>query len=150
MGHLRGVSKPLPSLRAWRRAHDAVVGESENKPPYRRRPVAYDEDGFPVVPKRRQRTWAGLRWSEQRAVLRAARHGESHPDPAIAKAARDWARDVLAPRPPSRRLLDGLLRPLEDPFGGTLGQLLGERRAARRILAVGPPQQAGRHADDCP
>jgi hypothetical protein len=118
-----------------------VVGESAGKPQYRGELAAHDEDGFPVVPNHRQRTWVGLRWAEQRAVLRAARRGETHPDPAIAKAARDWAREVLAPRPPSRRLSDVLLRLVEDPFGGTLGLWLGERRAARRILAVEPPQQ---------
>jgi hypothetical protein len=145
----RGASRSV-SLRARAKAHHAVVGESENKPHDRRRPVAYDADGFLLVPKYRQRTWAGLRWSEQRAVLRAACRGEPHPDPAIAKAARDWARDVLTTRPRSRRLRDGLLRLLEDPFGGTLGQMFGERRAARRILAVNPPQQARHHAHDCP
>jgi hypothetical protein len=134
--------QPGPVHSAPGGGQDAVVGQSEEKPQYRPRPVVYDEDGFPEVPKYRQRTWVGLRWSEQRAVLRAARRGEIHSDPAIARAARDWARDVLAPRPPSRGLRDVLLRLFEDPFGGTLGQLFGERRAARRILAVGPPQQA--------
>ena len=127
-----------------------MVGKSEEKPQHRRGPVAHDEDGFPVVPKYRQRTWVGLSWSEQRAVLRAARRGETHPDPAIAKAARDWARQVLASRPASRGLRDVLLRLLEDSFGGTLGQLFGERRAARRILAVRPPQQAKPCAIDGP
>lgn len=70
--------------------------------------------------------------------LRAARGGESHPDPEIAKAARDWAHAVLAPRPPGGGLRDGLLRLLEDPFGGLLGQMFAERRAARRILSVKP------------
>lgn len=113
-----------------------MVGESEHQLHHRRMLVACDEDGFPVVPTYRQRTWVGLRWSEQRAVLRVARRGEAHPDPAIAKAARDWAREVMAPRAPSRRLRDVLLPLVEDPFGGTLGLWFGERRAARRILAV--------------
>ena len=91
----------------------------------------------PLVPRFRQRTWVGLRWAEQQAVVRAARRGETHPDQAIAKAARDWAREVLAPRPPSQRLRDVVFRLVEDPFGGTLGLWFGERRAARRILAVG-------------
>jgi hypothetical protein len=112
------------------------VDPAREQPKYQRRPVVYDDDGFPVVPKYRQRAWEGLSWSEHRAVLRAARRGESHPDPAIAKAARDWARAVLAPRTPSRGLRDALSRLLEDPFGGTLGQLFAERRAARRILGV--------------
>jgi hypothetical protein len=116
------------------------VGESTGKPQHRGESPTYDGDGFPVVLTYRRRTWVGLSWSEQRAVLRAARRGESHPDPAIAKAAREWARDVLAPRSPSW-LRNVPLRFLEDPFGGTLGQLFGERRAARRILAAGPPQQ---------
>ena len=120
------------------------VGEGEEEPQDGRRPLAFDEDGFPAVLKYRQRTWVGLQWSEQRAVLRAARRGESHPDPAVAKAARDWAHDVLAPRPPSRGLRDFLLTILSDPFGGTLGLVFGERRAARRILAVKPPQEARR------
>ena len=94
-----------------------------------------------MIPKYRQRTWVGLRRSEQRAVLRAAGRGESHPDPATAKAARDWAHDMLAPRPASRGLRNVRLRLVEDPFGGTLGQLFGERRAARRILAVKPSPQ---------
>jgi hypothetical protein len=101
--------------------------------------VVSDEDGLPVVPKYRQRTWVGLSWSEQRAVLRAARRGLTHPDPAVAKAARDWAREVRAPRPPSRGLRNFLLTLVEDPFGGTLGLKFSERRAARRILAVKPP-----------
>ena len=117
------------------------MGDSAGKPQGAGEPPAHDEDGFPVVPKYRQRTWVGLRGAEQRAALRAARRGEAHPDPAIAKAARDWARDVLAPGPPSRRLRDSLLRVVEDPFGGTLGLWFGERRAARRILAVEPPQR---------
>jgi hypothetical protein len=117
------------------------VGEGEEKPQYRPGPVVHDEDGPPVIPKYRQRTWVGLRRSEQRTVLRAARRGESHPDPATAKAARDWAHDMLAPRSPSRALWDVLLRLVEDPFGGTLGQLFGERRAARRILGVKPSPQ---------
>ena len=119
-------------------AHDAVVGKGEKQPHHRRRPTALDEDGFPVVPKYRQRTWAGLSWSEQRAVLRAARRGEMHVDPAITKAARDCAREVLTLRPSSRRLRDVLSRLAEDPFGGTLGLRFGERRAARRIVAVQP------------
>ena len=109
---------------------------------YRRKPVVYGDDGFPVVPRYRQRTWEGLRWSEQRAVLRAARSGNSHPDPAIAKAARDWAHTVLAPRTRSRGLLGILVSLIEDPFGGTLGGMSAERRAARRILAVRPPQKS--------
>jgi len=111
---------------------------------HRRRPVGYGDDGFPVVPKYRQRTWEGLRCSEQRAVLRAARRGNSHPDPAIAKAARDWAHAVLAPRTRSRGVLQILMSLVEDPFGGTLGGMFAEHRAARRILAVRPPQRADR------
>ena len=118
------------------------MDERNEMPDYRRRPVATDEDGFPVVPKYRQRTWIGMSASERRAVLRAARRGDSHPDPAMARAARDWAHDVLAPRPPARGLLDAVLRLVEDPLGGTLGQMFGDRRAARRILAVKPPQKA--------
>jgi hypothetical protein len=109
---------------------------------YRRKPDVFGDDGFPVVPKYRQRTWEGLRWSEQRAVLRAARRGDSHPDPAIAKAARDWAHAVLAPGTRSRGLGEALLRLIEDPFGGTLGGMFAERRAARRILALKPPQRS--------
>jgi hypothetical protein len=45
---------------------------------------------------------------------------------------------VLAFRP--RGLRNLVLRFVEDPFGGTLGLKLGERRAARRILAVKPPR----------
>jgi hypothetical protein len=115
------------------------VDRDDDRPVYRRKPTVYGDDGFPVLPKYRQRTWEGLRWSEQRAVLRAARRGDSHPDPAIAKAARDWAHAVLAPTTPSRGLLAVLLRLIEDPFGGTLGGVFAERRAARRILAVRPP-----------
>ena len=122
--------------------HDAMVGEGDGQPRYERRPAVIDEDSFPVVPRYRQRTWEGLSRSEQGAVLRAARRGESHPDPAIAKAARDWAQGVLAPSAPSRGPLNVLLRLLEDPFGGTLGQMFGERRAARRILAVQPLEDA--------
>ncbi|MGZ4617135.1 MAG: hypothetical protein ACXV3F_00080 [Frankiaceae bacterium] len=118
------------------------MGDGEDQPKYRRRPVTCDADGFPEVPKYRQRTWYGLRWSEQRAVLRAARRGQSHPDPAIAKAARVWAQAVLAPRPPARGLLEVLSRLLEDPFGGTLGGMFADRRAARRILRVKPPEVA--------
>lgn len=115
------------------------MGEHEGRLHHQCTPMALHEDGFPVVPKYRQRTWAGLSWSEQRAVLRAARRGEMHSDPAIAKAARDWAGGVVTPRPPSRRLRDTLLRLVEDPFGGTLGLWFGERRAARRIVAVQLP-----------
>ncbi len=110
---------------------------------YRCTPVVNGDDGFPVVPKYRQRTWEGLRWSEQRAVLRAARRGDSHPDPAIAKVARGWAHAVLAPRTHSRGVLRVLVSLVEDPFGGTLGGMFAERRAARRILAVRPSQEAG-------
>jgi hypothetical protein len=117
------------------------VDEGEDRPVYRRKPIVYGDDGFPVVPKYRQRTWEGLRWSEQRAVLRAARRGDSHPDPAIAKAARDWAHAVLARRTRSRGLLEALLHLIEDPFGGTLGGMFAERRAARRVLAVKPPHR---------
>lgn len=124
--------------------------DGREEKPNRQGTVAYGEDGFPVVPKYRQRTWAGLRWPEQRAVLRAARRGETHPDAATAEAARDWARDVLAPEPPSRALRQVLLRLVEDPFGGTLGQLFGERRAARRTLAVRPPRQAEHPRADRP
>ena len=123
-------------------SHDAGVDGGGDLPAYRRKPVVYGDDGFPVVPKYRQRTWEGLRWSEQRAVLRAARRGDRHPDPAIAKAARDWAHAVLAPRTRSRGLLEALLHLVEDPFGGTLGGMFAERRAARRILSVKPPQRA--------
>jgi hypothetical protein len=122
------------------------VDAAGEQPKYQRRPVVYDDDGFPVVPTYRQRTWEGLSWSEHRAVLRAARRSESHPDPVIAKAARDWARAVLAPRTRSRRLWDVLLSLLADPFGGLLGQGFAERRAARRILRVrrtGEPEHGG-------
>ena len=141
MGHIRVGPARLVGTRVVPKRHDAVVDQTEEQPKYRRRPVVYDNDGFPLVPKHRRRTWEGLSWSEHRAVLRAARRGESHPDPAIGKAARDWAQAVLAPKPPSRGLLDVLLRLLEDPFGGTLGQMFGERRTARCILAVKPPER---------
>jgi hypothetical protein len=118
------------------------VDAAGEQPKYQRRPVVYDADGFPVVPKYRQRAWEGLSWSQHRAVFRAARRGESHPDPAIAKAARDWARAVLAPRTRSRGLWDVISSLLEDPFGGLLGQGFAERRAARRILSVRPTREA--------
>jgi hypothetical protein len=114
----------------------------EDRQVYRRKPVVYGDDGFPVVPQYRQRTWEGLRWSEQRAVLRAARRGHSHLDPAIAKAARDWTYAVLTPRTDSRGLLEALMSLIEDPFGGTQGGMFAERRAGRRILAVRPPSRA--------
>ena len=103
--------------------------------------MALDPDGFPRVPAHRQRTWDGLSWAEQRQVLRAARRGQSHPYPAVADAARRWAREQLPPGP--RSLRDVLWALLSDPWGGTLGSLLGERRAARRILAVRPIPRAG-------
>ncbi|WP_100500213.1 hypothetical protein [Geodermatophilus chilensis] len=99
-----------------------------------------DPDGFPAVPKYRQRTWIGRTERQHRAVRRAARRGRSHPDPVIAKAARDWARGVLAPsRRRTRGLWELVLALVGDPFGGTLGTTLAERRVARRILAVEPP-----------
>ncbi len=101
-------------------------------------------DGFPVVPKYRQRTWIGLTEAQRREVRRAARRGQSHPDPAIAKAARDWAREVLAPRRPSGRVWDIFLTLVADPCGGSLGMLFAERRVARRILAVQPPARGNR------
>jgi hypothetical protein len=99
-----------------------------------------DADGFPPVPRHRQRTWYGLSWSEQRAVLRAARRRRSHPDPAVALAARVWAREVLAPTTASKSLGSAVLAFVTDPWGGTLGAFVGERRAARRILAARPPE----------
>ncbi|CAA9246961.1 MAG: hypothetical protein AVDCRST_MAG57-1837 [uncultured Blastococcus sp.] len=57
----------------------------------------------------------------------------------MALAARVWAREVLAPRPASRSLGSAVLALVTDPWGGTLGALVGERRAARRILAARSP-----------
>jgi hypothetical protein len=130
-------SAEVPSV-----SHDARVDMGDDRPVYRRKPTVYGADGFPVVPKSRQRTWEGLRWSEQRAVLRAARRGDSHPDPAMAKAARDWAHAVLAPRTRSRGPLAVLMSLIEDPFGGILGEMFAAARAARRILAVRPPPRS--------
>jgi hypothetical protein len=105
--------------------------------------MALDPDGFPLVPLHRRRTWYGLSWSEQRQVLRAARRGESHSDPAVAHAARTWAHEVPPPKEGARSLRSLLLALLSDPWGGTLGALLGDRRAARRILAARPPEPPG-------
>ena len=99
------------------------------------------------MPQHRLRSWEGLSWSQRRVVLRAARRGESHPDPAIAKAGRDWARAVLVPSATSRGVRDVVLRLVEDPFGGLLGRLSAERRAARRILRVRPRREPA-HPDD--
>jgi hypothetical protein len=88
-----------------------------------------DANGFPQVPSFRRRTWIGLSPTERRAALHAARRGQAHPDPAVARAARDWAQEVLNSRPGRLRSL--VFSFVEDPWGGTLGAKLGERRAAR-------------------
>ena len=91
------------------------------------------------VPLYRRRTWAGLSWSQQRAVLKAARRGEHHPDPVLADAARRWATEVLAPK--RVRALDATAVALlalvsETMTGGWLGSMFAERRAAKRILRL--------------
>lgn len=97
-----------------------------------------NEDDFPHVPKRKQRTWYGLSGAERRQVRKAARRGESHPDAVIALAAFSWASGVLAPQPWYAWplvILGGLL-----DGGGSIGMALSERRLAKRILRARPPR----------
>jgi hypothetical protein len=127
-----------------------VVGESDDKPQHRRKPVDHDEDAFPMVPKYRQRTWAGLRWSEQTAVLRAARRRETHPDPAIAKAARDWAREVLTPRPPREGREMFSCASWRTPSAERWGSCSGSAAPLAEYLLSDPSSRRSRPQTDCP
>lgn len=101
------------------------------------------------------REWRDLGRSRRRQVRRAARRGQSHPDPYVARLAQAWATQVLRehePRPSARdRLVDtglaaailaglgALLGPafIGGSFGGESGRR--ERRLAGSIVALGPP-----------
>jgi hypothetical protein len=102
--------------------------------------------------------WRELGLRGRRQVRRASSHGQSHPDPYVARLAYAWASQVLRehePRPSARqRIVDAglgaalltLLGALLGPafVGGSLGggPSLSERRLARRIVALGPPPPA--------
>lgn len=102
-----------------------------------RREYLTDED-FPVIPKRKQRTWYGLSAAERRQVSKAARRGESHADPVIALAAFTWARDLVTPGPWYRWPIEVVASLLDG--GGSLGTSLAERRLAKRVLSARAPQ----------
>lgn len=84
-----------------------------------------------------KRQWYGLSWAEKRQVLRLARKGRRHPDPEIAMAAEQWARETLQPAA-KRRILWGIpLSFIEGAVGGGwLGMSIAEIRAAKRVLAL--------------
>jgi hypothetical protein len=99
--------------------------------------------------------WRELGARGRREVRKAARHGQTHPDPYIAQLAHAWAtevRRVEEPPPSSRERIAeaGLGAALLAAIGALLGPAaagasLGgglswrERRLARRILTLSPP-----------
>jgi hypothetical protein len=99
--------------------------------------------------------WRELGTRGRREVRKAARRGQTHPDPYVARLAHAWATEVLRveePRPSRRERITeaGLGAVLLAAIGALLGPAaagasLGgglswqERRLARRILTLTPP-----------
>lgn len=72
-------------------------------------------------------------------MLRHARRGEEHPDPEIARAAKEWAEETLTPRQRSTGLLGVPLALFDSALGGGwMGMAFAEHRAAKRILRASP------------
>ena len=99
--------------------------------------------------------WRELGPRRRRQVRRAARRGQTHPDPYVARLPHAWATQVLRthePRPyPRERLAEaglgaallGIVGALLGPafVGGSLSGAGGvrERRLARTLVTLGPP-----------
>ena len=89
--------------------------------------------------------WYGLTWGQRRQVLKEAGKGRSHPDREIAEIARKWAKWRLGggERNETKAAAQGLLATISDAAaGGVIGNLVAERRAAKKILKVNPPKGA--------
>jgi hypothetical protein len=83
--------------------------------------------------------WYSLSWNTRRRVMKYAGKGQRHPDRGVSEIAERWAVYRLRPGRWRERREEGiaflvLSIIMPDGAGGSLGMLLAERRAARRIL----------------
>jgi hypothetical protein len=85
-----------------------------------------------------RRSWAGLTGREKREVLRCAKRGKHHPNGDIAQAACSWAEQTLALKWRTGWLALPIALLDSAAGGGWLGISIAERRAAKRILRLGP------------
>jgi hypothetical protein len=83
--------------------------------------------------------WYSLSWNTRRHVMKYAGKGERHPDRRVSEIAERWAVYRLRPSRWKERREEGitflvLSIIMPDGAGGSLGMLIAERRAARKIL----------------
>jgi hypothetical protein len=92
-------------------------------------------------------SWYDLTWKEQRTVLRLARRGSRHPDPQIARVAKEWAREKLGQ---DSQLAGSLAQVFFGALlagGGSIAEGLRDRRWAKRIMRIsvgGPSSKSSR------
>lgn len=94
---------------------------------------------LPRSARRRRDEWElaqGLRVE----AYRWAKRGRHHPDPAVARAAYEWACDELEPRPVTGLRVPKFIRWFAPPLAGdNMARQASRRRMARVIHAVGEP-----------
>jgi hypothetical protein len=83
--------------------------------------------------------WYSLSWNTRRHVMKHAGKGERHPDRRVSEISERWAVYRLRPGRWKERRDEGLTFLvlsiiMPDGAGGSLGMLVAERRAARKIL----------------
>jgi hypothetical protein len=86
-----------------------------------------------------RRSWYDLSWKEQRTVLRLARRGNRHPDPNVARAAEEWAREWFQRASDKSYVVSWTVTVIVGGVlgdGSSIGEALRNRRAAKRIMRV--------------
>jgi len=91
-------------------------------------------------------SWYDLSGREQRAVLRLARKGLMHPDPKVARLARDWAAETLNENGSIFTILVGILVGFILQSDAGVGLSLMDRRRAKRILHATKKSDTGRRS----
>jgi hypothetical protein len=75
-------------------------------------------------------SWYDLSWKERRTVVRLARKGRRHPDPAVARVAEEWAKEQLGQDGNDRGGIGSVV--VRTLLGD--GEAVREYRAAKRIM----------------
>jgi len=77
-------------------------------------------------------SWYDLSWKDRRTVVRLARKGRRHPDPAVARVAEEWAKETLGTDGKDRGGVGSMV--IRTLLGD--GEAVREYRAATRIMEV--------------